>query len=54
MAAKELEDEGVGVSVLNLATIKPLDKKGVLDFAKNIKRSLRWRSIRYTAVWVRR
>ena len=34
MAAKELEDEGVGVSVLNLATIKPLDKKGVLDFAK--------------------
>ena len=34
MAAKELEGEGVGVSVLNLATIKPLDKKGVLDFAK--------------------
>ncbi|MCR4330332.1 MAG: transketolase family protein, partial [Patescibacteria group bacterium] len=34
MAAKELEADGVGVSVLNLATIKPFDKKGVLDFAK--------------------
>ena len=34
MAAKELEGEKIGVSVLNLATIKPLDKKGVLDFAK--------------------
>ncbi len=34
VAAQELEKDGVGVSVLNLSTIKPLDEKGVLDFAK--------------------
>jgi transketolase len=33
-AAKELESEGIGVSVLNLATVKPLDEEGVLTFAK--------------------
>lgn len=34
VAAKELEDEGVGVSVLNLTTIKPMDKEAVVAFAK--------------------
>lgn len=34
MAAQELEENNVGASVLNLSTIKPLDEKGVLDFAK--------------------
>jgi len=37
MAAKELEEEKIGASVLNLATIKPLDEKTVLDFAKRHK-----------------
>ncbi len=37
MAAKELESEGIGVSVLNLATVKPLDEEGVLAFAKKHK-----------------
>ena len=36
-AAKELEGEGIGVSVLNLATVKPLDEEGVLAFAKKHK-----------------
>ncbi len=34
VAAKDLEEEKIGVSVLNLATVKPLDEEGVLDFAK--------------------
>jgi len=34
VAAKELEDDKIGVSVLNLSTVKPLDEKWVLDFAK--------------------
>ncbi len=34
VAAYELEEEGIAVSVLNLSTIKPLDEKGILDFAK--------------------
>lgn len=34
MAAKELEEEGIVASVLNLATVKPLDGEGVLSFAK--------------------
>lgn len=37
VAAKDLEEEGIGVSVLNLATVKPLDEKGVLDFVKKHK-----------------
>lgn len=32
--AKKLEEEGVGVAVMNLATIKPLDTESVLAFAK--------------------
>ncbi len=35
MAAKELEEEGIMASVLNLSTIKPLDEAGVLSFCKN-------------------
>ena len=35
LAAKELEDSGIGVSVLNLATIKPMDTEAVIEFAKN-------------------
>ncbi|MFC1721049.1 transketolase family protein [Patescibacteria group bacterium] len=34
VAAKELEEEKIGASVLNLGTIKPLDEKGILEFAK--------------------
>lgn len=34
MAAKELGDEGVHVSVMNLATIKPMDVEAVKDFAQ--------------------
>ena len=34
MAAKELETLGVGVKVLNLPTIKPLDEEAVLFLAK--------------------
>lgn len=34
MAAMELEKERIGVSVLNLSTIKPLDENGILAFAK--------------------
>lgn len=34
MAAKELEEEGIMASVLNLSTVKPLDREGLLSFAK--------------------
>ncbi|NTV22440.1 MAG: transketolase family protein [Candidatus Yonathbacteria bacterium] len=34
LTAKDLEGEGIGVSVMNLATIKPLDEEAVLSFAK--------------------
>jgi len=34
-AAKELEEEDIFVSVLNLATIKPLDEEGLLHFTEN-------------------
>jgi transketolase len=33
-AARELQDEGIGVSVLNLPTIKPLDEEGIIRFAE--------------------
>lgn len=33
--AKKLENEGIGVSVLNLATIKPLDEEGLLQFVQD-------------------
>jgi transketolase len=34
LAAKSLEEEGINVKVMNLATIKPLDTDGIVDFAK--------------------
>ncbi len=34
IAAKELEEEGIMASVLNLSTIKPLDREGIMVFAK--------------------
>jgi len=34
LAAKQLEDEGVGVEVMNLSTIKPLDEEAVTDLAR--------------------
>ncbi len=33
-AGKRLNEEGIGASVMNLATIKPLDTEGVLSFAQ--------------------
>lgn len=35
LTAKRMEGEGVGVSVLHLATIKPLDKDAIISFAKS-------------------
>jgi transketolase len=37
-AAKELESEGVKVKIMNLATVKPLDKEAVLALAKECKK----------------
>ena len=37
LAAKELEAEGVKIKVMNLATIKPLDKDAILALAKETK-----------------
>lgn len=34
LAAKQLEEEGLAVKVLNLSTIKPLDEKSIIDLAK--------------------
>jgi transketolase len=34
MAARRLEKDGIGVMVLNLSTIKPLDEKAILSLAK--------------------
>lgn len=36
-AAKRLADEGISVTVLNLATIKPLDEEAVLSLARNVR-----------------
>lgn len=36
-AAKELEAEGIKTKVLNLASIKPIDSKAVIDLAKECK-----------------
>jgi len=35
VAAKELNEGGIGASVMNLATVKPLDTEAVESFAKN-------------------
>lgn len=37
MSAKKLEDQGIGVKVINLSTIKPLDEKAIIDLAKSVK-----------------
>ena len=34
VAGKKLNEEGIGASVMNLATIKPLDTESILSFAK--------------------
>ena len=34
IAAKELEQEGIGVAVLNLGTVKPMDEEKVVELAK--------------------
>lgn len=36
--AKELEEEGIEIEVMNLATIKPLDEEGIINFAKRVKK----------------
>jgi len=36
MAAKRLEEEGVGVKVLNVPTVKPLDEEAVLAIAQEV------------------
>ena len=38
LAAKELEEKGIEVEVMNLSTIKPLDEKAILKFAKKVGR----------------
>lgn len=38
LAAKELEENGMEIEVLNLATIKPLDDESVINFARRCKR----------------
>jgi transketolase len=36
--AKELKDKGIEIEVMNLATIKPLDEKSLIEFAKKNKK----------------
>ncbi|HEY4528533.1 MAG TPA: transketolase C-terminal domain-containing protein, partial [Candidatus Paceibacterota bacterium] len=38
LAAKELSDKDIEVEVMNLSTIKPLDKEAILEFAKRCKK----------------
>jgi transketolase len=38
MAAKELEEKGILIEVMNLATIKPLDEKAIIELAQKTKR----------------
>jgi transketolase len=38
VAARELEGEGIAVTVLNLSTIKPLDEKSIVELAKECGR----------------
>ncbi|MDO8590211.1 MAG: transketolase C-terminal domain-containing protein [bacterium] len=38
LAAKELEEQGIEVEVVNLATIKPLDEESIVKFAKKVGR----------------
>jgi len=36
LAAKELEQEGIKVSVINLSTIKPMNAEAIVDFVENL------------------
>ena len=38
LAAKELEEKGIEVEVMNLATIKPLDEKAIIELARKTGR----------------
>ncbi len=38
IAAKELEERGIKVKVMNLSTIKPLDEKAIIELAKETKK----------------
>ncbi|MDO8471507.1 MAG: transketolase C-terminal domain-containing protein [bacterium] len=38
LAAKELEEKGIEVEVMNLSTIKPLDEKAIIELAKKARR----------------
>ncbi|MFA6386264.1 MAG: transketolase C-terminal domain-containing protein [Candidatus Paceibacterota bacterium] len=38
IAAKQLESEGIKIKVMNLSTIKPLDKEAIITLAKETKR----------------
>ncbi len=37
VAAKKLDEKGIGIKVLNLSTIKPLDKEKIIDLAKKVQ-----------------
>ncbi len=37
IAAKKLEDKGINIKVMNLSTIKPLDKEAIISLAKETK-----------------
>lgn len=38
LVAKDIQDEGLQIEVLNLSTIKPLDEDAIINFAKRCKR----------------
>lgn len=38
LSAKELKEKGIGVDVMNLSTIKPLDEEAIIKLAKKTKR----------------
>lgn len=37
LAAKNFEEKGIGVKVLNLSTIKPLDEKSIINLSKEVQ-----------------
>lgn len=37
LAAKELKEQNIGVSVVNVSTLKPIDEKGIIDCVKKTK-----------------
>lgn len=40
LAARSLKEEGIEIEVVNLATIKPLDKKSIVSLANRVKRGI--------------